>query len=458
VAQTATQPAVTVQPLGAGAPRSIGLAPQAVTGVPLTLWAGSDVDRVVKRLENLGDITMPAAQSLLYKLLLAEAQAPRGRAQAGDRLALARARKLMDMGAVDPALSLMEQAGPTASPAHYALWMDLSLLLGTEDRACKTVQDMPHLSRDYPTLIFCTARAGNWEDAALTFGSAQALGLMAPEKLALFDRFLNPDLFEDAAPLPVPRDIDPLTFRLFETIGEALPTTNLPRAYAVADLRDLAGWKAQLAAAERLTRSGALPDNRLLGIYTDRDPAASGGVWDRVEALQRFETAMAQKNVAAITKTLPGVWTAMREAGLETSFAALFAAELIGLPLQDRAASIAFDVILLSPLYEAAALDPAPPIAAFAKGLAQGMPKRPLPNHPNAAAILAGFSAHPPKAPIIVAAQKEMLGEALLQVIELMQKGFEGDRLELQNALATLRALGLEDYARRAALQAILMR
>lgn len=458
VSQSATQPKVTVAPLGTGAPRVIGLVPQSFTGLPDDIWLASDAARVAKRLDSLPEITLPVAQSLLYKIVLAEAHPPRGLASEGDQLALARAGKLMDMGAVDPALALIEQAGITTSPAHFALWMDLSLLVGTEDRACATWARSPHLSADYAVRIFCAARIGDWDNAALTFGSAQALGLMPAPQLALLDRYLNPDLFEDAAPLPKPRRMDPLTFRLFETIGEALPTTGLPRAYAVADLRDLAGWKAQLAAAERLTRSGALPDNRLLGIYTDREPAASGGIWDRVEALQRFETAMNQKNPAAISKTLPGVWTAMREAGLETSFAALFADDLLGLPLQGRAATIAFDVILLSSKYETAALAPAPPLAQFLMDVATGTPKRPLPDHPNAAAIYAGFTTHPPKASIMSLAKDKNLGEALLQVIEVMQKGFEGDRLELQNALASLRALGLEDYARRAALQAVLLR
>ena len=57
-------------------------------------------------------------------------------ATAGDTLALARAQKLMQRGALDPALSLIEQAGVTTSPAHFDLWMHISLLTGTEDRAC----------------------------------------------------------------------------------------------------------------------------------------------------------------------------------------------------------------------------------------------------------------------------------------------------------------------------------
>ena len=458
VSQSASKPSVSVQPLSTSAPRSIGLVPASVTGLPPTLWVGSAPSQIEKQLADLPDITMPAAQSLLYKVLLAEVQAPGGQARAGDELALARVSRLMQMGAVDPALALIEQAGVKTSPAHFAAWMDLTLLVGAEDRACSTLAANPHLSKDYATRIFCAARMGDWDNAALTFGSAQALGLMSAPQLALFDRFLNPDLFEGAAPLPKPRQMDPLTFRLFETIGEALPTTDLPRAYAVADLRDLAGWKAQLSAAERLTRSGALPDNRLLGIYTDREPAASGGIWDRVDALQRFETAMRQKNAAAVSKTLPGVWTAMREAGLQTSFAALFADKLAEMPLDDRAGAIAVDVQLLSPRYELIAPTRESAQTRFLLDVAAGMPKEPLPDHPNAAAVLSAFTTHPPKPAIVEAARNQRLGEALLQVIALMQKGYEGDRLELQNALASLRVLGLEDYARRAAIQAVLMR
>jgi hypothetical protein len=33
-------------------------------------------------------------------------------------------------------------------------------------------------------------------------------------------------------------------------------------------------------------RAGTIPPNVILGLYTEREPAASGGVWDRVEAFQ----------------------------------------------------------------------------------------------------------------------------------------------------------------------------
>ncbi|WP_339820800.1 hypothetical protein [Sulfitobacter dubius] len=460
VADNALAPEVQVTPLGDGAPRRIGLVPSSVTGLRGDIWMGSDTDALIDRIRDLPDLHLPAAQALLYTVLLAEAQAPQGEARNGDLLALARGEKLMELGALDPALSLIEQAGVTTSTAHFDLWMQLSLLTGTEHRVCERLMKAPHLTRDYGTRIFCNARAGNWENAALTFGSAQALGLLPDEQLELFDRFLNPDFYEGAEPLRVPRQMDPMTFRLFETIGEPLPSRILPRAYAVADLRDIAGWKSQLEAAERLTRAGALPDNLLLGLYTDRQPAASGGVWDRVAALQRFETALRTSSPEAVAKTLPPAWEAMREASLEVAFATLFAEPLSTIPLAGHAAVLARDVALLSPAYEAAAarVIGRSPEDELLRAVARGdTPAGPAPDAPLAAAVHDAFTNSAPRADLMALARDKELGMAVLRLLSLLHDGASGDTSALRDALATLRALGLEDTARRAALQIVLL-
>lgn len=49
--------------------------------------------------------------------------------------------------------------------------------------------------------------------------------------------------------------------------------------------------------------------------------------------------------------------------------------------------------------------------------------------------------------------QNGQTGEAILRTIATVQQGLDGDRIALRDGLATLRALGLEDVARRAALQ-----
>lgn len=458
VAKTALPPQVTVTVLGEGRPRAIGLVPAKVTGLPQDLWSGSTVGDITDRLDRMPDLHLPAARALFYRLLLAETTAPAGRAAEGDALALARVQALIDNGAVDPALSLIEQAGVATSPEHFALWMQISLLVGTEDRACALLTQKPYLTSDYSVRIFCAAREGNWDMAALTLGSAQALQLLPPERLALLDRFLNPDLFEGAPGLPVPRSMDAMGFRLFETIGERPQTRPLPPAFAVVDLRDVAGWKAQLEAAERLTRLGALPDNRFLGIYSDRQPAASGGLWDRVAALQRFETALGTGSVDAVAKTLRPAWIAMQEAELEVSFATLFADPLQAIPLDGAAAALRARILLLSPLYETVgAVDDQVPEAAFLAAIATGSAPEHVPDMRHADAIASAFTALSPRAALISDAQNGKLGLSILTCIALLEDGANGDTAALRDALSTLRALGLEDIARRAALQVLLL-
>lgn len=462
VAESASPPAVTVAPLGQGQPREIGLVPSNVTGLPVRLWYGSEVKDVIRRIERLPNLHLPAARSLLYTLLLADALAPNADAAAGDKLAVARVSKLVDLGALDPALSLIEQAGVTTSQAHFDLWMEISLLTGHEDRACATLAKSPHLTLDYGTRIFCHAREGRWDDAALTLGSAQALGLMPEPALAVFDRFLYPDAYEGKAPLSTPRDMDPMLFRLFETIGEPKSTRSLPRAYAVADLRDIAGWKAQLEAAERLTRVGALPDNVLLGLYTAREPAASGGVWDRVDAFQRLEAALREGDDEAVAERLPAAWSAMQDAELETTFAALFAESLMTVDLDGEAQRISLTLGLLSPAYEQRAaatpqIETALPDGALLRAVAMGEAPDRRPAGDMAAAIHDAFAAPDPRQDLVALAGKDQLGLAILQLLGLLNDGAGGDAAAFRSALSTLRALGLEDTARRAALQMLLL-
>lgn len=459
VSKTGLNPQVTVTPLESLA-APIGLVPASVTGLPLDLWRGSGTDRLARLIAEVPVQDNPAMQTLLYTLLLAQTRPPADPTQA-EALLLARIDRLIRLGATDPAQALVQLAGPTNSSERFRRWFDATLLTGDEDRSCAALTASPHLAPDYAATIFCTARRGDWQTAALTLETAHALALLAPEKLALLDRFLSPDVFDGAPPLPPPVDPDPLTFRLYETIGERQPTSNLPRAFATADLRDIAGWKAQIEAAERLTRVGALSPNLLLGLYTERLPAASGGVWDRVAAVQRFDTALNTGSVDAVAKTLPRAWAAMREGGLESPFAELFAERLAALALVDPGvANLAWRIRLLTATYETAARKPPDnsETNTFLAALAQGEPGRARAPDEQAQAIANGFAdtARPP-AMIAEAIETGALGEAILLAMTLFESGAHGNPADLSAALASLRAIGLEETARRAALQLMLL-
>jgi hypothetical protein len=83
--------------------------------------------------------------------------------------------------------------------------------------------------------------------------------------------------------------------------GEPVPANNLPLAFSVAELSGDKGWKAQLEAAERLSKSGVFSDNQLLGLLTKKPAPASGGIWDRVTMIQDLEQALEANAPARIS-------------------------------------------------------------------------------------------------------------------------------------------------------------
>lgn len=446
-------PQIEVRTLDAVA-AALGLVPETVTGIAPTLWLGSDPGALARLIADAPVSGHPALQALTYTLLLTEALPPSDTA-AAEALLLSRIDKLLALGAIDPAKALIEQADPASSPALFSRWAETALLLGAEDEVCARLARSPQLAPGYDLAIFCTARRGDLSAATVQYDAAVALNLLPEEAIEPLDRFLHPEFFEEAGPLPVPRAPSALVFRLYEAVGEALPTAPLPRAFAAADLRDIVGWKAQIDAAERLARTGALTPNTLLGLYTDRRPAASGGVWDRVEALQQFDAALATRSPDAVAKTLPAAFRRMSEAGLDVVFADLFAADLarVALPSDGPAARVAMRVALLSSDYETLARDLAPttPSETFWVALAAGTPGAVPAPDALSGAIAAGFAAPPGALPRGLS--RDRLGEAILRAIILFDQGASGNLADLADAIAVFRALGLENTARRAALQ-----
>ncbi|MEJ6398186.1 hypothetical protein V8J84_09675 [Yoonia sp. 208BN28-4] len=455
VTDSASTPQITMTPLDAPSPDPVGLLPPDVTGLPRSLWSASDESMVITLVQAERTDSLPAIQDFLMTLMLAEADAPLGAGTDG-ALFVARVDKLLDYGAIEQAQALLEQTD-IEEPELFRRWFDVALLTGSEDRACDVMQANPQVAPTYAARIFCLARSGEWPAAALTLNTHRALGDVSPEEEALLSRFLDPELYEDDGALPPPSRISPLVFRMREAIGEGLPTSNLPRAFAHADLRDTVGWKSQLEAAERLVRHGAADRNVLAGFYLARTPSASGGVWDRVEAMQRFVTALDARDPGAVSETLPAAWDAAQRAQIEVPFAALYSAQLQGLPLSEGARDTAFTIGLLSGDYETVALNAGEDSDPFLVALARGFPDEVETADDTRLAIQAAYvDATPPDA-LTTLVNDGKLGEALLRNVALFDSGLSGDTRAITQAIALFRMVGLEDVARRAALQFLLL-
>ncbi len=448
---------VAVTVLGGPSVDAVGLLSPQVTGLPAALWGLGRSTEIASMIGKERVESLPALRDLLLTLLLAEATPPSD-SGTGGVLLIARIDKLLDMGALDQANALLNVAGKD-EPDLFRRSFDVGLLTGAEDRGCRAMVDAPGLAPTFPARIFCLARSGDWNAAALTLRTAQVLGYVTAEEDALLSRFLDPDLFEGEPPLPVPARVTPLTWRMFEAIGEPLPTSTLPLAFAHAELRPTAGWKAQIDAAERLARAGAIPANVLLGLYTERKPAASGGVWDRVAAFQKLEDALNTGDPATIAAVLPETWARMAEAELEVPFAELYGESLRSLSLTGEADRIAFLIGLLSEDYESTALSRQPLDAreGFLIGLARGDLTGTTPPDSLARAIVPAFGTQQPAQEFTDLLDQNRLGEALLLAVEQIESGLQGDLAGVTKGLVLLRHVGLETTARRTALELMLL-
>ena len=450
---------ITVTPLGPPDPASAGVLPPSVTGLPRTLWAGSDPGRLLRRIEALPRASVPAIDALAETLMLAEADPPREASRAeAEALLLARIDQLVERGALDAASALLDRAG-ARTPERRRRAFDVALLTGDETSACRIVEAEPRTQGDHARRVFCLVRGGDWAAGALTFDGARALGALHPVEEALLATFIDEELAAGPLP-PPPARPTPLAFRLYDALGHPVPTGPLPIAYARADLRHVMGWKAQLEASERLARAGAIDGNRLLALHTARDPSASGGIWDRVAAIQALDAALAGGDAEAVCRALPAAWEAMEEAGTLVPLASAFAPRLGGLTLDGEAAGLALRLAMLTPDHVAAAeaweggggSDTAA-LVAIARGRAPDAPG----DDPLAGAVAEGFDGGPGPARLARPAREDRLGEALLMAVGDVAAAAEGDLDHLPGALRFLRRAGLEEVARRAALQLMIL-
>ena len=93
----------------------------------------------------------------------------------------------------------------------------------------------------------------------------------------------------------------------------------------------------------------------------------------------------------------------------------------------------------------------------FAAGLARGAPSEAEATRPVEQAVARGFARVAPAPAHQVLIEEGRLGEAILLAARELDSNAGSGRETLSAALGTLRAVGLEDTARRAALQMLLL-
>ncbi len=266
-----------------------------------------------------------------------------------------------------------------------------------------------------------------------------------------------PELFE-GEPLPPPPDQpSPLTFRLYEAVGERMDTETLPTAFAAADISQNVGWKTRLRATERLARAGVVPAEVLLAQFMSRKPAASGGIWDRVDAVQTLVRALDMDDARATTTALPKAWAQVLSAGYGSTLAPWLARRLRDVELGPAARHDAFEIALLAGDLDLANTYKGPSREdATLLALAEGRFGDISDASPLVTSIKRAMSGLPPSDRYLLLVEDGRTGEALLRAIAQLAEGPVGDPAAIGDALALLALLGLDPVAERIALELLL--
>ncbi len=451
--QTRETPVLTVAPLDSAVVDDVGTFDGTELGLEASIWAKNSASELAERLKNMPAIALPSLREF-HVDLVSGTFAPPADAIVDESFFLARVDTLMGLARFDDALALLRDAG-TEDPERFRRYFDIGLLTGTEGSACEIIRETPDVSPTFPARVFCLARNGEWDVAALTLGTAEALGILSNQEDQLLMRFLDPDLFE-GEPVPPVDAMSPLLFRLYEAIGERPLTETLPVAFAVADLSETVGWKDRLRAAERLAGIGALPPGELIKTFKARSPAASGGIWTRVRAVQEFERAE-KSDDAALSQKLPDAWDAAQEGGYATTLAPWFLSRILSADVERQALHTAFEVALYAGDSVSAAKwssDSGDDKALLA--LATGGASSFAGGEPLATAVRQSLAGLPPSPNIRTELDSGRVGSVLLDAIAVLAEGADGDPRAVGDALAVLVALGLNDLARQVSVELLL--
>lgn len=451
-------PEVSVSEIGARHVDAVGLLSPSRFGLTSDVWGRSSAADIAELIAGVGpgDRSPPSAVRLFGDLMLLRLDPPVD-AASDDSLFVARLDTLLSLGRVGDAARLVSLA-PAVEPDYFRRLFDAALLTGSEQAACRTIEETPDLSPTYMARVFCLARNGEWDVAALTLGTAQALDIVSPEDEALILYFLDPEFDSDVELPQPPRLPTPLQFRMYEAIGERIPTDTLPIAYAHADLTDIVGWQTRLRAAERLTAAGAMAPRELIRTYTERAPAASGGVWSRVDAMQRFLEAARERVDPAIEASLAPAWSEMTTAGMHATMAPWFAQQLGDIQLTGAARHAAFEIALYADAPSLARrMADTDGMERFLLALLDGTPDAAPPPDRLAQSVVRGLTENGVPDRYAALVEDARQGEALLAALSDLLDGAVGNPDRTADALILLRHLGLSDAARRIAVEIMLL-
>ena len=443
---------ISVSPIDGVRTDAVGLFPAETVGIDADFWGQSSAEILAPLIARFDTNALASVKALKMRIILAELNPPETR-QDRSEILVARLDYLIAAGALEQAEALLHLAN-ASEPELYKRWFDVGLLSQRAERVCQATLQNMELAPSYAHRVFCLARDGRWFDAALTLNVAQTLNLIDARDVDLLQRFLDPELFDDAPPPLTADRLTPLRFVLYEALGEPRTIGTLPLAYLHADLQNRVGWRDRLEATERLVQSQAFGPGMLDFLYTEAKPAASGGIWDRVRAYQDLRQALLEKDTEHLDAALSDAMTVFSDTGLLYALAKQLAPFWAGIEVEPETADRHF---LLSAMAADGLPTPNLPnsgsdtlvfISDILTNVAKANPKSPLQS-----AIKRGLTEERQTLSLNGFATDQHKGESVLRALELLEVGGTNNPENVELVLAVLSNAGLRRDARAIAVE-----
>lgn len=304
-------------------PDAIGLLSPSVTGFSANLWGNMSASEISELLQNYPNEGTPEAKSLFRRILLAQTNPAPDDKQNGLVLQ-ARVSRLLEIGALDAAEALLKFA-PATNPHIFRQKFDVSILTNRTKEVCGILKSTPAISNDLSARVYCLARGGDWNAAAITLSLGASIGEIDAEREEMLIRFLDPELFEGEPDPIAPDPLGIMDFVLRESVLLPRPSGLMPLPYLYRDIGERAPLRAKMEASERLVAAGSLPSNLLFAAYREGKAASSGGVWGRAKSVQTLDKALLKGEIEDISSALSAAYNEFSNVGLLEAMSSEFA-------------------------------------------------------------------------------------------------------------------------------------
>ena len=460
---------ILTEPLAGTTRDAIGLLSPTATGLPRSLWSNSQAAEIVNLLRSIEAKGVPTARRVFHRILLSESDPPQGSTEKADVL-LARIDKLIDMGSIDEAEAMISRAGQPDA-ALFARLFDIALLTGRADTVCRLMATDGDIALGLASRTYCAVRNRDEVTARLSLRIGRSLEAIDPLRADHLERFIDPQSFQEAPPLEVPTPYTALDHVIREALAMPRPLWGLEPAFLYSDLGRRAPLRDRILSSEQLSRSGDFPYPLLFSQYRARPAAASGGVWERVAAIQALDEALGGISTRNTLNALQRADIALSSAGLRVALSQAYGAALARLPfIGTRDRTMAEVLLLAGQPVDAAAWMPADAPLHLQIADAVANPEReldaitlPPPRSDADQRALAAwpvFEGIPPGGALAEELQdlvvRQRTGAAILRALRLLDAGTEIDPGDFAVALQTLRATGREADARQIMVETVL--